>query len=371
MKVLLIGSYSNDQQHSLHGFSGALLQGLQSRGIEVRLLAPKPAFGKLKVPHTGVRKWLAYIDKLILFPKDLRRASRWADVVHLTDQGLALYTKHLQKVPHVVTCNDMIAIRAALGELPEWSLGRSGRRYQKMILDGLNLAAFVVCISAATRHDVCRISKIPLKKTALIYDSLFYSYSPMPEDRSTTVLNNIGLSQIEPFVLYIGRNVPTKNVFGVLKIYNALRRNDEARMLHLLIVGDALTPEMQQYVTRHNLDSLVHITSGLTNEALCALYSRALAFVFPSFYEGFGLPIIEAQACGCPVFTSDRAPMTEVGGKAAVYVDPADPQRAAQVIVEQLGSTENIVAEGFRNIERFTVDRMIDEYLQIYKQVAE
>src|SRR5437867_2329783 len=131
MRVLLVGNYPADQQYSLQGFRNVLLRELTNRGVEVRAIQPEPRAinGHRLIP--GSRKWLGYIDKLFLFPIVLRRAMDWADIVHFCEHSSAVYTKHLQSVRHIVTCHDMMGIRAALGEMPEWSVGKTGKMYQQ------------------------------------------------------------------------------------------------------------------------------------------------------------------------------------------------------------------------------------------------
>jgi glycosyltransferase involved in cell wall biosynthesis len=107
----------------------------------------------------------------------------------------------------------------------------------------------------------------------------------------------------------------------------------------------------------------------VTQEQLCAIYSAAQALIFPSFYEGFGWPIIEAQACGCPVFTSNRAPMTEVGGTAAIYFDPLDEEKAAECVAKNLRDTKMIVESGFDNIQRFYFSCFKGKYESVYQSV--
>ena len=131
------------------------------------------------------------------------------------------------------------------------------------------------------------------------------------------------------------------------------------------MAGKPLSREMRDYIHAQAFAESVTERTQLTNEQLRALYSRAAALVFPSLYEGFGLPIIEAQACGCPVFTSNRAPMTEVGGEAACYFDPARPEDAARVVAERLARPEAMGAmraAGLENVQRFTLEKMLDGY---------
>lgn len=368
MKVLLIGNYAADQQQSMLGFAGALLTGLCDRGIEARLIVPTQVFGKLGQPGSGIGKWLGYVDKFVLFPHALRHALAWADVAHVCDQGNAMYVQYLQGIPHVLTCNDLMAIRAAQGEMPGWNVGRTGRLYQKLILSGINQAQHIACISETTRRDLLRLSRIPAAKASVILEGLLSPYSPMPAAESEPTLTALGVPQA-PFLLHVGGNQPYKNRNGVLAIYAALRRRMPATPLRLVLAGKPFSPEMRHTIAASSLSDHVLELTKPTNEQLRALYSRAAGLIFPSLYEGFGLPIIEAQACGCPVFTSNRAPMTEVGGTAAVYFDPAQPEQAAQVIADHLDAREERIAAGFENIKRFTTGRMIDDYVQVYQSL--
>ena len=108
----------------------------------------------------------------------------------------------------------------------------------------------------------------------------------------------------------------------------------------------------------------------IPNEELQALYSGALALLFPSREEGFGWPVLEAQACGCPVITSNRAPMTEIAGDAALFIDVESPELAAQTIAEQISSLPSLREAGFRNLDRFATDKIIDSYLAFYEQMT-
>src|SRR5579863_2404195 len=129
LKVLLVGNYQEDSQYSMLGFGRAMLDCLCRYGVSPQFIAPRRV---LPAPHHSLRKWFAYADKYILFPRSLRDAAKRADVVHLLDQGNGLYINFLQSVPHLVTCHDLLAIRSALGELPYWHTGPSGRIYQKL-----------------------------------------------------------------------------------------------------------------------------------------------------------------------------------------------------------------------------------------------
>ena len=135
------------------------------------------------------------------------------------------------------------------------------------------------------------------------------------------------------------------------------------------MVGPQPTPAMKEKVSALNLADAVIWLSDLTNEQVCALYSTARGLIFPSFMEGFGWPIIEAMACGCPVFTSNRAPMTEIGGDAARYFDPNDPNQASRVLAVTASDREAMVQAGLCRAAFFSLKNMLDGYSQTYERV--
>ena len=367
MKVLLIGNYAPDQQYSMQGFARALLSGLCERGINARLLVPPTIAGRLHIPKAG--KWLGYGDKFIAFPPQLIQAMRAADIVHLCDQGNAIYTKYLARKPHLVTCHDLLAIRAARGEMPDQKTGAAGRLFQRLILAGVARAQAAVCVSQTTREDLLRISGLPEKRVRVIYNGLYLPVEPMLAGPSETFLRSAGISPEEPFLLHVGGNQFYKNRMGLLEIYYALAEHKNGAPMRLIMAGKPFTPEMRRRLAENRLENRVIELVEPDNETLRALYSRAKALIFPSLYEGFGLPLIEAQSCGCPVFASGRAPMTEVGGSGAVYFDPAQPEQAARIIAGNLDNDETMRNAGFVNVRRFSAAQMIEGYIQAYTEI--
>jgi glycosyltransferase involved in cell wall biosynthesis len=120
---------------------------------------------------------------------------------------------------------------------------------------------------------------------------------------------------------------------------------------------------------QHGVADRIRTLQGVSHEELRALYARATALLFPSLQEGFGWPLIEAQACGCPVFTSDLAPMNEIGGPGACYVDPRDPEAMAKAIEQAAGRSEEMRVLGLENAQRFSAAQMMANYLAAYRRV--
>jgi glycosyltransferase involved in cell wall biosynthesis len=212
---------------------------------------------------------------------------------------------------------------------------------------------------------------------------LNYPYTPMPvEQARDRVAQLLGLSSLPPFLLHVGGEQWYKNRRGVLAMYAALRRRLLASgkpVPRLVFVGPPLGSASAALVRAEpGLAAEVHVLSEIDNESLRACYSAAEALLFPSFEEGFGWPIVEAQACGCRVITTGKAPMDEVGGEGPAYLSPDDlfaPETCAAaieaVLTEDAGARARRIERGFANVHRFSTESMIAAYTDIYRELAE
>lgn len=369
MRILLIGNYAPDQQESMLRFADLMHRELSARGHQVILLRPEPIVASSMRVKSGIGKWLAYIDKFILFPFTLKRYLKQVDVVHLCDHSNAMYARYLTSVPNIATCHDVLAIKSALGEVPENQVSATGKKLQQMILSGLRLVQYVVCVSKISCDDMLRVTNRPAETCTVVYNSLGFPYAPTPQADARQRLRAFGYDADSPFFLHVGAASWYKNRIGLVTIFNHLQKRLAPAQPRLLLVGGALEPEVQAYLQQAGLEDRVTRITGLSNEDLQAAYSIAEALLFPSLQEGFGWPVIEAQSCGCPVFATGRQPMTELGGDAAIYFDPADPAAAASIIAEALPNREAMRQNGLENVRRFSVDRMIDGYLRAYQHV--
>ena len=367
MRISLVGNYKPDHQHSMLRFCEQLECGLQKAGHNVNIIRPEISVGRFVATERRLGKWLRYVDKFVLFPSRLKKLSKSSDVVHICDQANVIYSKWLKTVPHVVTCHDLFAARCALGEFPGFRVRWSGRIYQWMILDGLRQPGHIACDSAATRSDVLRLSKVAPSSTSVVHPCLNFPYRPASGGEKVARLERLGIREGNRFILHVGATLPYKNQYGVIRIFEQLANRLNQRDLGLVMVIDRLTPRLMKLIEQYCLQARVLVVSCLEPEDLRALYSAATALVFPSLHEGFGWPIIEAQACGCPVFTSNRPPMmNEIGGDGAAYIDPENFEDAAETILRNLPHMSRMREAGFANIERFSADRMIAGYVKAY-----
>jgi glycosyltransferase involved in cell wall biosynthesis len=337
-KIVLLGNYMPDQQESMQHFVQMLSSGLMARGVPVEIVRPEPALGRVLSGNTGAGKWFGYFDKLMLFPRHLKKRLESfdsGDVLHICDHSNAVYTKYATRIPHLLTCHDLLAVRAARGEISENPTRAAGKIYQRIILKGLNRARRVVCVSNATKIDVQRLTKLTPQQITVVENGLNHSYGPLPRADALDRIGRKTGARPNRFILHVGGNQWYKNRAGVIGIYaELLKLRPEAP--DLFMAGKPLPPELQRQIANANLRDRVHTLQDCDNEDLRALYSAADALLFPSLAEGFGWPIIEAQACGCAVITSNLAPMNDVAGDAAIYIDPRDGRTAAAALRDLL-----------------------------------
>lgn len=379
MNILLIGNLPEDRQESMRRFTSALYDGLTARGHAVTVLAPRLRLARLgpAYRYDGLPKYLGYLDKFLLFPRELRRRVRALrpDVVHLTDHAGAVFRSALRGFPVLATCHDLLEIRAARGELPRQAVGRAGRCYQAWNLASIARLPHLACVSEATRADALRLTGLPLSRVEVIPNALNHPYHKIDTTEARTRLAGLASAAgLAPgafaadgggFFLQVGGAQWYKNRAGLLALYAALRR----LLLPppaLVMVGPPLSAEHAALAAALGVARHLVAPGHVSGAQLEALYTLSEGLLFPSWEEGFGWPVAEAQACGCPVFASDRSPMTEVGGRSSVYFDPADPGRAARTIADAWDGRPARRALALSEAGRWQPGLMIDAYEALY-----
>jgi glycosyltransferase involved in cell wall biosynthesis len=369
MKIVLVANYLPDRQESMLRYASMLERELRARGHEVSVVSPPRRLANLfRSPHR-FSKWIGYVDKYLLASRHLRAGLRDADIVHICDHSNSMYLRLAGKTPSVITCHDLLAVFAARGRYPGVHIGRTGRLLQRWIGSGLLRARMVVCVSQKTREDLLELaaSEEQAPQTAVVLNPLNWDFHPVPHEKLTELCARRGLPELAHYFIHVGGDSWYKNRPAAVRIFANLKRSAEFQNAILVLAGKPWHAELQQTVAESGCASAILELTDVSNEELRALYSNAIALLFPSRHEGFGWPILEAQACGCPVITSDRAPVSEVAGGAAILIDPEDPVAAAEQILRERHRLAELPAAGFANLPRFSIDRAIEGYLAAYQ----
>jgi glycosyltransferase involved in cell wall biosynthesis len=326
---------------------------------------------------------VGYFDKFVLFPRRVRqrlRRENHADVVHIIDHANAVYGPLFAGRPLLATCHDLLQIRAARGEFKEHHVSRLGRRYQSWILANIAQLPHVAVPSHETAVQLRRLTSMPAERISVIPLGLNYPYRRTAPAAARLVIGKMlrerdlapGLLEHgdRGYLLNVGGGQWYKNRPGLIEIYAQLRRK-VSPMPRLVLVGKPLASDLAARVQQLGISEDVIQISNVSEPQLQALYSLAEGLLFPSWNEGFGWPVAEAQACGCPVFTSNRAPMTEVGGDGAVYVDPAAPTEAAQIIADAWPKKQDVADRGLARAVEWNQSKMIERYVRMYSEILE
>jgi glycosyltransferase involved in cell wall biosynthesis len=291
------------------------------------------------------------------------------DLVHLPLNDVPL----LMRNPYVVTIHDMSSFLfgAQTGIKENLRLYRFRR--------GLLRADRVIAVSTATRRDVENLLGIRPDRMRLVYsapDPNFLKHQSEPASREKLRER----FQIQyPFVLYAGRIRPHKNIPRLIEAFAVVRGELEShpvyKDLRLIIIGDEISrnPEVRRAVAQTRTQQVVRFLGFVPFETLKEFYSAASAFAFPSLYEGFGLPPLEAMATGIPVVTSSVSSLPEVVGDAALIVNPEnvfDIARGIREVLVDEGVRSRLIRSGFAQVRQFSWRRTAEQTLEVYREVA-
>jgi glycosyltransferase involved in cell wall biosynthesis len=353
-------------------FASLMEHGLRNAGHSVQKLHPPVVFGRLPRWSPVASKWLGYLDKFVLFPPLLRQAARHADIVHICDHSYAMYARKGRRIPYVVTCHDLLAVRGALGEQTDCPASPFGKILQRWIVRGLVRADGVTCDSTATLVDARRLLSARSRAPEVLPLALRPGYKPLSESEGIERLKAVsGLNPNKPFVLHVGSSQRRKNREGVLRVFARIADKVDAQ---LVLAGKFLEPLQRQLAAQLKVLDRIVETGDISDELLIPLYSGALVFFFPSRFEGFGWPIIEAQSCGCPVVCSNSGPFPEVVGDSALMRDVEDEEGFAADIVRLATDPQlraAVTEKGLQNVLRYRPEQMISKYLVLYERVLE
>jgi len=305
-----------------------------------------------------------------------------ADLFHIPLNAVPLWMPK----PYVVTIHDMSTLLFA----NHHSGYRSNLRHY-YLRRGLLRADRIMTVSSATRRDVESVLGIPASRIRVVYnapDPIFCQSStpvlvsasrqdPAYPPDTQRVLDRYQIHY--PFLLYVGRTNPQKNIPRLVEAFAVLRGELQDHpwfsKLRLIIIGDEIArhPALRHAVIHSRVEDAVRFLGFVPIETLRAFYQTASAFVFPSLYEGFGLPPLEAMACGTPVVCSRVSSLPEVVGQAAVIVNPEnvfDIARGMREVLLDETLRSWLIAEGVKNARQFSWERTAAEVLRAYEEIA-
>ncbi|MBO0937941.1 glycosyltransferase family 4 protein [Fibrella sp. HMF5335] len=278
------------------------------------------------------------------------------DLLHATYYD-PYFLKEIDHRPFVITIHDMIHERLH-SQFAELQLDH--------YIEGKHIlaqkAAAIITVSEYTKHDIITLLGVDAARVHVIHHA-----SSLP-----TLHNKTLAPSHEPYLLFVGSRGHYRNFGGLLVAISLLKNHSNLNLI--CAGGGAFTDRELQQIKELGLITRVKQQAFHTDDVLASLYAAASAFVFPSLYEGFGIPILEAFSCGCPCILSRTSSLPEVAQTAAVYMDPTDPQDMALVIstllADQALQTE-LVEKGYQRLQAFSWTKAVDQTLAVYQSVLD
>jgi glycosyltransferase involved in cell wall biosynthesis len=275
----------------------------------------------------------------------------------------------LTRCPYVVTIHDCIHLR-----FPQYLPNRVAYTYARaMMRTAARRARRVLTVSNASKQDILHYLKVPDEHVEVIYNALDERLATPPTEEELERVR-LRFQLTSPFILYAGNIKPHKNVDRLIEAYSILRRRGIVGVT-LLILGDEISryPNLRRLVHRFQLHQHVRFLGFVPDATLASLYRLASVFVFPSLYEGFGLPPLEAMAAGVPVITSNVSSLPEVVGDAALLIDPMDAGAIADAMARVLGEPglrADLVRRGTERVRAFSWERSVARIHEVYAELA-
>lgn len=364
LNALLLDGRATYRSAGIHQYISNTLTALAAQPEEFSLTAyARP--GALDLPNVRVEpvavegRLSRILWEQLAQTRAWRRLDRPVDLTH----GLAFSLPLLSRVPGVVTMYDL-----SFRRLPD-RFPATQRLYLSAITQlSCRRARRVVAISEATRRDVAEWLGVPLARIDLAYPGVDARFRPLPLEEVRAFRERLGLP--ERFILYLGTLEPRKNLPALVEAFALLRRDQPD--LHLVLAGARgwWYHSLLRMISDSNLGDVVHLPGFVPAEDLPSWYNAAAAFAYPSSFEGFGLPVAEALACGRPTVTSDVSSLPEAGGDVALRIPPDDPIALADALARALTPAEadRARAAGPAHARTFTWEAAAASLRQAYRR---
>ena len=305
----------------------------------------------------GINKVVEYFA----YPFIVKKKATKNNIKHVTRQDLAFLLELMDLKKTIVTCHDVIPIAYYNTRNPIWKLN----------IKGLRKAERIITVSEFSKKDIVKYVKYPEENIEIIPNAV--DHNLYYQNRDKKALKKYGIREDEKIVLYVGAEEPRKNIHFLINSFSKLKNKiPQVKLLKVGLPNDVgVRGKLLKHIESLNLQKDIIFTGYVSESELAEIYNAVDLFVFPSLYEGFGLPPLEAMACGTPVITSNTSSLPEVVGEAAVTVDPFDVNRFAEEMHELLTDESlrhEMIKKGLKRSKLFNWDDSAKKTLNVYKE---
>jgi glycosyltransferase involved in cell wall biosynthesis len=376
VNVALFAGLDTDHSYSMSKYATCLADALQAQhSLEHSFQLHYGPGIRLPFPLRRSKRLSALANKgpatHVLYPRKAR--SRQADVNHVLDHSYGSLVAALPPERTVVTCHDLIPL-----EIPEitptFYSRMTGKRWYRKSIAAMTGAARIIAISERTKRDLIKHTGYDPDRVVVISHGIDRRFRPIEDKAQQQQIRQwLEVPEDGRIILHVGNCAPYKNLPGLLKTF-ALVRDRVQEPVYLIRVGPPFTASQGRFVERLKLDGQILRKERLSLDDLVNLYNVADVLLFPSLYEGLGLPVAEAMACGLPVVASNATSIPEVLGEGQLTFAPDDIQGMADAVVslfENAALRQTLIEKGLRQARRFSWPRVAQQVLTVYEQVWE
>ena len=356
-----IGRYARELTGALASVDNATDYRLFAAGAKIAELPQPPAANFTWKPTRVTSEWLARLWHRARVPLPVEAFTGSIDLFHATDFVLPPTRSRSRAL---LTVHDLSFVRVPSAASPPLKA-----YLDAVVPPSVEAADHILADSEATKADLIDLYKTPQDKISVLYSGVNPRFRRVEDPGARqAVRQKYGLANIS-YILSVGTVQPRKNFSRVVQALAALRQT--GRDLHYAIAGGSgwLQDELWETIERTSMTDYVHLLGLVADQDLPALYSGARSLLMASLYEGFGLPVLEAMACGAPVITSNVSSLPEVAGKAALLVDPHDTEAIAEAILRLETNDEarnQLMRSGYEQAEKFTWERAARQLKSVY-----
>ena len=358
---------------SMDVYADSLIRGLKAIRPDWEIIERSPV---LKVASSRESNWIAggqkYYERYWRYPHSLKNLD--ADIFHVIDHSdgyLSYWLKRDQK-PNVVTCHDLINLIK-----PETFRGRASfpllsMTAWKLAIQGMRKANHIIAVSSHTKKDTVEHLAIAPNNITVVPNAVDAMFRPLSQDDIDTFRHEQRISKDTLCLLNVGSNNARKNILTALKALAVLK--DQGLPIFFGKVGADFNSEQKHFIKAQGLESCIAYLGQPDEETLVKIYNAADVLLAPSLYEGFGLTVLEAMACGTAVVTAKVTSIPEVAGDAAILTDPLDVDaitKAIQQLYDNPLYRKELVQKGLERVKQFTWEKTAERVANIYEQILD
>lgn len=316
----------------------------------------------IEYPKVSKNKEINNAVKYLVYPYIVKKNVKKNNLKHITGQDLAYILELVKLERTIVTCHDLIPWVYDNNRLPTWKLN----------IRGLKKADRIITVSEYSKNEIVKCVGYPEDQIIVIPNAVDHNNYYVKRDRG--IVKKLGISNTEKIILYVGSEQQRKNVPFILEAISLLKK--KLPEIKLLKVGTPQVPGAREKLLKLmevlDIQKEVIFVGYVSEDDLTKYYNAADLFVFPSLYEGFGLPPLEAMACGTPVITSNLTSLPEVVGDSAITIDPYDVNAFAEAMYSLLTEEslrKEMISKGLKRAQLFNWEKSAKETRQVYEMI--